>query len=400
MTERVLAYQQQIPVTHVITGRAVGGAENSLVQLLSHMDRDRFPSEVLILADDLVASGDVRSLDQEVRALGVPVHCHALAANPRGVVRVGGLAAALRRRRGSIIQTWLYHADLIGGLAARATGNRRVVWSLRSSSLEGVRPRTVFAARACARLSSAVPAAIVAGSSAAEAAHRELGYDGERMVVIPNGVAAPKVFPEQRRARAQLGLPQSGLLLGRVGRFDPAKDHEAFVRAASQVMRSRADLDAVLCGRGCTSENAELMRWIATTGLAHRFHLLGPKEDMSSVYASLDVSCSSSVREGFPNVVAEALAHRIPTVATDVGDSAIVVGRRDWLVPARDPQALAAALLSLLALPKAERRRQGDQAAATVMARYSWHATAQAHGDLYQRVWERPARGGTAAAAS
>ncbi|MBA4358852.1 MAG: group 1 glycosyl transferase, partial [Desulfovibrio sp.] len=219
-----------IKVLHVITGLNLGGAETWLTRLLSRLPADRFECQVVSLLDGGVLSGAIRSL-------GVPVHSLGLGrgvADPRGLWRLAGL---VREYRPQVVQTWLYHADLLGLLATRLSGSRAAVsWGLRCAYMD--LPRyglgTRLTVNACAALSG-WPEAVTANSQAGAAHHVALGYRPKRLVVLENGVDGGLFRPDAEacaQLRREWGVAQDAPLIGLVARLDPMKGHAVFCRAA------------------------------------------------------------------------------------------------------------------------------------------------------------------------
>ena len=377
----------RIGIVHVITGLPVGGAQTQLQQLTRVLDRARFRQQVVSLTDAGEVGADIAAADTPVVALGM----NRRAPNPVAVVR---LARILRRSGADLVQTWLYHADLVGGLAA-AGARLPVVWNVRHTDLRrGHNKRgTRFAAWACARLSRAVPAHIVVNSSAGAAVHRELGYDGGRMSVIPNGIDSSRFAPDAdapSSVRAELGLPGDVQLVGLFARFDPQKDHMTFVRAAAEVAAREPRPHFVLCGPQIDLANRALVEAIERTGAPERFHLLGVRPDMPRLQASLDVAVSaSSFGEGFPNAVAEAMSCGVPCVVTDCGDSRDIVAATGWVVPSADAGGLAAALQTALSAPEAERLRRSLAARGRIVEKFDLHACVGRYASLYAGIADR-----------
>jgi hypothetical protein len=146
----------RLRVVHVITGLGYGGAERMLERLLGALDPREFESAVWSL-------GGVGPIGARLTAQGIPVH--ALCLDPRlpSPLKVLRLARWMRAWRPALVQTWMYHADLVGGIAALLAGRVPTVWNLRQSTLERGRTRgtTLAVARACAMLSNVLPARIV-----------------------------------------------------------------------------------------------------------------------------------------------------------------------------------------------------------------------------------------------
>jgi len=317
-----------------------------LAQVTAKMDRARFESSVVSLTE----AGPMAA-----RIIAGGTHVEAAKMRPPGQ-RIAGfkrLRGLIRQYRPDVIQTWLYHADLIGTVAALGS-SVPVVWNLRQSNLHPIRSKrgTRLVVAACARLSGLAPKAIVCGSQSAFDVHVSLGYARDKLIVIPNGVDLNR-FRKNDLARAalrrELAIDQRCILLGHIARFDPQKDHASFVRAAAQIARTDENVHFVLCGPDVTEKNTELVDWIAATGFVERFHLLGPREDIEQIVAALDLSVSSSLfGEGFSNTLAESLACGVPCVTTDVGDSACIVRDCGAVVPPGDTDALAKATRAVL----------------------------------------------------
>jgi glycosyltransferase involved in cell wall biosynthesis len=285
----------------------------------------------------------------------------------------------------------MYHADLIGGLAAKLTRICPIVWGIRQSSFD---PHTskrssVWTANACARLSRWLPAKIVCCSEAARQTHEQLGYAAEKMVIIPNGFALDTFRPNEvarYAVRQEFGLSNNTPLIGLVARFDPLKDHQTFVRAAGLLAKQISAVRFLLCGDGVDWNNKELVNWIDTVDLRSRCYLLGRREDVPSLMAALDVATLSSCSEAFPNVLGEAMACAIPCVVTNVGDAALIVGETGLVVPPRDPQRLADGWRTMLERGPEGRRLLGAQARKRIETHYSLQFVVKQYETLYQNL--------------
>jgi glycosyltransferase involved in cell wall biosynthesis len=356
-----------------------------LYKLLSRLDRAAFVAEVISLTD-------IGPMGEKIRALGVPVRSLGMSRgvpNPLGLLR---LVRWLRRNPPQVIQTWMYHADLIGGLAARLAGRIPVAWGIQSSTLdpEGIKRRTIWIAAACARLSRWLPSRIVCAAESARQLHIELGYDADKVVVIPNAfdLAAFRPDPAARQSvRQELGIPDQAPLIGLMGRFHPQKDHRTFVKAASLLHRHRPEAHFLLCGDGVAWNNPELTGWIEAAGLRARFHLLGPRDDMARLNAALDIASLTSIYgEALPNVLGEAMACGVPCVVTPIGDSSLLVGDTGKIVPPQDPPAVAEAWRSLIEAGPDARQQLGLTARRRIEEHYSLPTIVAQYERLYQRL--------------
>lgn len=341
-------------VMHLITSLNVGGAQMDLYKAIVRFNPERISSTVV----SLVPTGKIGKL---IETRGIPVlslGMHPGRPNPMALFR---LARILRRFKPHILQTYLYHADLLGYLAGKLSEVPLVLWNLKQSSMDFSRYRyssglTVWL---CARLSRGVKNILVNSLSGLKA-HALLGYDAKRMVMAPNGFEVSRFRPDPasyREVRKELGIPPGARLVGMLARFDPQKDHGTFLKAAGMFTAAHPGAYVLMAGSGVTQGTpafAELLK--ANPVTPERLFLLGERSDMPRLLASLDVFVSSSVfGEGMPTVVGEAMACGVPCVVTDVGDSALMVGETGLVVPPQEPGELARAVGEALSWSPAER---------------------------------------------
>ena len=370
-------------VLHIVVGLEIGGAELMLSRLIDgNCASPQFRHSVVSLTG-LGAIG--AALQRE----GVPVQTLDMKdafSVPASVFRLRQL---IRQLRPDVVQTWMYHADFLGGIAAVLAGHKRVFWGVRATHVrfEGVRT-TIWLRRLCALLSHWIPEKIVCAAEASLQAHAGAGYDRSRMLVIPNGfdtVLLKAAAQDRAEQRALLGFTDTTVVIGSVGRFNAVKDFHTFVRAAGLVAEASERAQFLLVGRDLDEHNVELMGWIDKAGLAARFTLLGERSDVPTCLAAMDIFCLSSRSEGFPNVVGEAMAVGVPCVVTNVGDAAMLVGDCGIVVPPEDPQALAAGMVQMMNLPNQERRQYGTAAQQRIESSFSIEVARQRFEQVYRQ---------------
>ena len=358
-SESLSPEDDRLRVTYVITTLEAAGAENMLLRLATRLAREGHVISVVSLGALGPIGEQLRSHGIEVVALDMP----SARLTPRGLVR---LARHLRSARPHVVHTWMYHADLVGGLTARLVTRARVVWSIRGS----IEPdhsawHQMAVVRVCALLSRWVPHLIISCSRRLVDLHGELGYAMDRAIVIPNGFDLHAFRPDPAAAeevRRELGIPEKALVVGHVARSHPQKDHASLLRAAELLVQDVPDVVFALCGDGVDHRNPALQSAIPAA-LHDRVLLLGRRDDLARLNCAFDVAVSSSAfGEGFSNAIGEAMACAVPCVVTDVGDSAFLVGAAGRSCPPSDPEALTAALLSILRLPSTEREKLGADA--------------------------------------
>jgi len=365
-------------ILHLITGLETGGAEGMLARLVTRTDRSHFRSVVVSMTDTGTVGPIIAGAGLPVEALGIRRGM----IDPRGVTRLIGL---LRRYRPDIVQTWLYHADLLGLIAHRLGYAPRLAWNIRCSDMAG--PGFV---RAILSRFSALPDRVIINSLAGRRFHESIGYHPRRWDHIPNGYDTAMLRPDETarsRSRAALGLDPSAIVIGMAARYHPMKDHAAFLAAAARQAAARPDIVFVLLGAGTEPANRDLVRAIEAHGLMPRLRLLGERADMNAVYPALDIATlTSAFGEGFPNVLAEAMACGVPCVATDSGDAAEILGEFGIIVPPRDPQALAEGWQRMIALGPEGRRALGTRARARIVDNYDLDQVVPRFEALYSEI--------------
>jgi glycosyltransferase involved in cell wall biosynthesis len=375
---------------HVIIGLEVGGAEHMLHRLVLAQQEDSAAIECTV-----VSLTDEGPLGLQLSKDGIDVFALGMR-SPLGLVMVvWRLRSLILQRRPNVVQTWMPHGDLLGGLAARWAGIRNVVWGIRATTMTGASRATRLMRRLCALLSHAIPAHIVSAAEASQRSHIAIGYDASRMSVIPNGFDVHRFKPDSSARQffnAEFRIDKTHVLIGHAGRWDSAKDHLGFVKAAGEVARRMESCRFLMMGRGIDESNESLIQAIQSTGYADRFVLIGERQDMPYWLGAMDIFCLSSRTEGFPNVVGEAMACAVPCVVTDVGDARLIVGDTGWVVPPEDPHAMADALCAAALVPPQQRQARGLSARERIVHEFSMERAVQRFDALYKKVAEETQR--------
>jgi glycosyltransferase involved in cell wall biosynthesis len=359
-------------VVRIITRLMVGGPAIHALQLTARLDHQRF-APLLVAGATTADEGDMLPLAAQlgVRPLFVP-ELGRVVRPGQDLVALARLVRLLRRLRPAIVHTHLAKAGALGRLAARLAGVPIVIHTYHGHVFHGyfspARTRAVLSAEQfLAGLSTRL---VTVG----EQQRREIagyGFDPCKLVAIPLGLdLAPFLAAAPRDTiRPALGLPPHAPLIGIVARLVPIKAHETFLAAAALLRARRPDARFLIVGDG--ERRAALEAHAAALGLADSASFLGWRRDLPAVYAALDVVCLTSLNEGSPVALIEAMAAARPVVATAVGGVPEVVadGASGLLVPPRDPAALADAVESLLADP-ARAAALGRAARAAVYPRY------------------------------
>jgi len=371
-----------IHVAHVITSLGSGGAENVLARLAAASHPALVRHEVISLMDEGIHG-------EKLRAQGIDVTTLRMKSGSLDFVKPClRLAGHLRRSRPDMVMTWLYHADLLGSLAAWLGGIRTVVWNIRCSNMDFKRysVQTTLVVHLLSRLSF-LPRAVVCNSIAGKTHHQTLGYRPREWVMIPNGFERPAPTADRAAVRAELGADETDIVVGMVARVDAMKNHPGFLRAAAAAAAQDPRLRFVLIGRGTNDPAFEVVSLVSSLGLQSRTTLLGERRDVGHLLQGFDLLVSASTfGEGLSNAVGEAMSVGVPCIVTDVGDSAALVADAGWVVPPGDLDALTDAILRASKMPDSERRAIGAAARRHIERSYTLDKMTADYESLFTRL--------------
>lgn len=367
-------------VLHIIIGLDIGGAETFLLRLIPKLEKKDYSSIVVFLT----GKGE---LSKEYERSGISIFSLGLLAPHRALAAFFQLLRLVKRLHPDIIQTWMYHSDLLGGLVGKIL-SIPVVWGVRQSNLDArVNKRlTMFLIRVCAILSRVIPININYDSFAGERAHVAAGYDQSKSSVIPNGVDAEVFSPSataRRVIRSELDIPEDAVVIGHIGRYDVQKDHKSFMKAIKIIHQKMPLLHVVMVGDGINWSNKELVEGFDPVADKAWIHLLGVRSDVVDIFSAMEVFCSSSRGESCPNVVIESMVMGVPCVATDVGDVANMVGDAGVVVRSEDHVKLAQACIKFVSKPRDELIELGRIARVRALKEFSLERAANSFADLY-----------------
>lgn len=379
-----------VRVCHVITSLETGGAQSMLARLLAAEQAREVESTVVSLLPGGALRPRMEELCPRVFDLGVSRRWP----NPLALPR---LVKLLKQEQPDVVQTWLYHADILGTLAVRWAKVGALAWNLRCSYGHAA-PR-LFARTAphvCAKLSGR-PAAIITNSTMGRTSHERIGYRPKRWELIPNGFDLEQLAPLKGARQAllrSLGLSLTSQLVGMVARLHPVKDHALVVRTMHALSADFPDAVLVLVGDGLAPGDRGFERLLASAtssidssaGSSPRIIGLGPRSDVTALMSGFDVLVSASTHEGFPNVLGEALACGTPCVATDAGDSLALVGEAGRVVSVGDSTGFQKALAEILSMDEAERVALGARGREQMLERYSIGGIARRYVSLWEEL--------------
>ena len=318
------------PIIHVITGLDTGGAEGVLANLVLQKTKQKKNPLVVSLVDGGFYFEKLQSHGCRVIGLGMRRGQPSLSAILR-------LIKILKSEKPSVVQSWMYHADIAALFALMLSGRRsctKLFWGIRCSDMDPNRYR--YLRGVCSWLSG-LPDGIIANSHSGLEFHIDnLGYRPKQATVIHNCIDMERYHFNERvrhRIRGELGLHKNTFVVAAVARVDVMKDYPTFISALSG-MRG---VTAIAVGKGTEvlPKIPNLMR-------------LGERHDISDLLSAIDVLVSASAfGEGFSNVLAEAMACQRAVISTNVGDAARLIGGAGLIIPPSSPDLLNEAIKKL-----------------------------------------------------
>lgn len=335
--------QKEMKVLHVITCLNDGGAESVLSRLCQHSQK---------LKHVVVSLMDAGKYGPILTQSGITVYCLGMRPGKPSLYKFIKLFRLIKSERPDIVQTWMYHADLLGGIAARLAGVANVIWGIHHSVLEKGKSKrsTILIAHICAVLSKFVPKRIVCCAQKSAETHRDLGYDRNKIVVITNGFDLRRFninAASRAEKRKEWGISPDKFVIGNVGRFDPLKDHLNLFSALSIVRGRGVDFCCILVGKGLSTDNNQILGQLKKLKIDENIFLIGQQNDIPSVMNGFDLHVLASRSEAFPSVIPESMACGTPCISTDVGDAMYMIGNEDDCCPPCNPDELALLIIKM-----------------------------------------------------
>lgn len=325
-------------IMHITTALGNGGAESAMYRLIKGS-----PSNDHVVVC-LIGTGMYQQLLEEA---GIQVYLLDMKASLLPIRSLYRLVKILKLHKPDVVQTWMYHANLIGAIAAKSTGVPKIYWGIRMSNprLGRVGKATQFVNWICAKLGNALPTKIVSCAHKATEEHIKIGYPESKFVTIPNGYNLNEIrfsSTDRNEIRKKWTSNANAMLIGVVARWHPQKDHKTLMEALSHPAIEQNDSwELILIGPNMDEKNAQLAKLINRYNLSNRCVLSGPASTIAPTMSGLDLLVLSSSDEGFPNVLAEGMACGTPCVSTDAGDAKHIIGDTGWVSPIKDATALA-----------------------------------------------------------
>ncbi|MFH1023648.1 MAG: glycosyltransferase [Planctomycetota bacterium] len=359
-------------IYYLITDLDPGGAEKTLVALVTRLDRARYEPAVGCLKSE-------GPLAATLRDAGIPVESFGMTplSLPFAAIR---LAGTLRRFRPVILHTWLFHANLAGRFAAKMAGVPAVISSIRVA--EGERRWHLVSDRMTQGL---VSHNLAVSEGVRDFSIRQGGISPDKITVIPNGVDANACAAAVPLSRESLGIPEGAPVILTVARLDRQKAVETLLAAVPEVLDRHPSAIFIIAGEG--PRRGPLENEARRRGITPAVRFLGKRDDVPQLLKTADMFALPSRWEGMPNALLEAMAAGIPVAATRVPGIREIIrdGETGHLFPPDDPAALARIIIRMLSDPEAT-RRLGTNAAAHVRQFHRFETMVEHTMKIYEEV--------------
>jgi glycosyltransferase involved in cell wall biosynthesis len=331
-------------IFHIISGLSAGGAERNLYNICTNNTKNNHI---------VVSLTNIGEFGKLLKQKNIEVFCFNLKSKLYFIKNLYLLYKLIAARKPDIVQTWLYHADLIGGLIAKLAGCNNIYWNLRQSKflIESKNKFTYNIILINSKISSWLPKKIICNSSLAKRVHINLGYDSKKFKIIYNGVDTNKFYINsdiKKKFRKKYRIKKNTIVLGCVGRNDPYKDIQNLIVALSILKLKNISFVCIIVGKDFNKKNKELVNLITNLSLKKNIYLWGYKKNIAKIMNCLDLFILSSKSESFPNVIIEAMSCGVPCVATNVGDVKKIILNKDLIVKPNSSNSLALAILNVL----------------------------------------------------
>jgi glycosyltransferase involved in cell wall biosynthesis len=334
-----------ITVAHIRDSSGIFGAERVILTLAKNLSRQNF--RVLLVCLQRPGGGNAK-LVQRATSLGIEVKTVAVYGrfDPRAIAM---LRKILRKNQVSVIHSHDFKSDFYGLLASRGSGIKRVATAHGSTRDSLFKRLYLFFDEhfVYPRLDR-----IIAVSAELQERLRNQGIPSEKISLIPNGLDLDLLSAEADNSEPPLAIPSGKKVFGLIGRLFPDKGHRFFLQALAGIAREHPEAHGLIVGAGPEEDN--IIRRIDELGLKDRVLFVGTRNNMQLVYDAIDALVIPSLTEGLPYVLLEAMANKIPVIASAVGDIPLLIkqGETGYLVPPGDEKKLAMSMTDLLSFPE------------------------------------------------
>lgn len=373
--------KKKLKILHIISSLGNGGAEKTLFKICKY-DNQNFHSVISLM--------DNGKYGHFLKSMNIKIHTLEMKQGEMSIKAIFKILKILICNRPDVVQTWMYHSDLLGGVLAKLLGIKKIYWNIRNANLDKslVKKKTYFLIKFLSKLSYIIPYKIISCSKKGIDTHSVLGYQKNFFSYIPNGYKNEKnklCKNKKNFLKKKYKIHNTHPIIGLIARFHPQKDHENLLNALSLVKSQNINFFCILMGPGISFKNKKLRSLILKKNLKKNVRLFDDNFDVIEIMNIFDINILSSKTEGFPNVIAEAMQYGIPSISTDVGDASIIIKKNGWVARSRNSIDLAKKIkLSLSCIHSPEWIQKSFQSKMDIKRNYSLELMVKRYNNLWR----------------
>ncbi len=356
-------------ILYVIDSLFYEGTEKHLLQVIKHLPKEKYEISIFSFSEGPLA--------ERFRSNGASLYLFPETGHgPWGIKKLFSLLFFMRGKKFDIVHTFLVSSDIWGRMAAIVKCVPCIISSKRGFAEKNFRYTLV------SKVLNLFTKRIVFVSNDLKQRYREVeGIHDRKCSVIPNGADTEEIF--SFRDRFQNTNEKKNIIISMIARLHPVKDHPTFISAAAHVAKKFPHVEFWIVGSGQERDN--LVSLTKSLGIGEKVKFLETREDVYEIMENSDIIVLTSVYEGMPNALLEAMAFGKPIVATSVGGikEMVLDGVNGYLVPPRDPALLAEKLGLLIRDPELV-KKFGEAAREIVSTKFTLEKMVRMYDSLYQ----------------
>jgi glycosyltransferase involved in cell wall biosynthesis len=371
-------------ILHIIGDLNVGGTERNLLKILPKLNNKKYQCKVLTLFEPGLLAKDLKYAGIDVISLNIP----------RTILNIKTFSALIKlikyikKLKPVIIHTWLYHSNNLINILSPFFKQIPIINSIRHDNPEAGSFKTKLSSKIGAFFSRLFNRTTVYCSKSSMIKHINNNYSYKNSFVIPNGFLISNIEKSeaQPNLRQKLNIPSNYKIAIIVGRYCIEKDYPTLLKAIKIVTEKHPNVLFLFCGKGLDRNNKELQEQISNLKIENKIILLGIQSNIENLMAGGDFFISSSNSESFPNVIAESMSVGTPCIATEVGDTANIIGSAGIIVPHSNSKKTAEAIINFLKLNNKQLELLGQKAKERIRDNYSLNSCINQYEQLYSSI--------------
>ena len=327
--------KKNLEILYLINSLEIGGAEKIFFNILKNKKR--------ILIITLISEG---YLGNKLKNKGFKLINLNMKKNIFIIFKIFRLIMIIKKYNPEIVHTWLYHSNLIGGIASKLSGVKKIYWSIHHD-FEYSNIFKFLEMKILAFLSYCIPDKIVYCTHSSQQNHVLNGYNKNLSLIIENGICLKNFRPQKEvriNLRKKLKIKSNCFLIGNISRYHPIKDHETLLKSLVILKKNKLFFKCILIGSGLSKNNIILLNKLKKYNLEDNVILYGKSLEIHKLLNAFDLNILSSKSECSPVTILEAMASGIPSLSTNVGNAKDLIGDCGWIVDTENPEELASCI--------------------------------------------------------